>query len=195
MIKAREILIALLAAFILMSDAAPARAQGNAALPAGSMKLGVLNVTLVFRNSLMTKDIDRQIDAKRREFREEILKEEDGLRELRKDLEGKRVLLTPQAFAGEARKFRNLEGELQKKVQKRSREFNEFRNLATRAFERALNTAVLAFAKENNYTLILRQRQVVLRADALDVTKAVIKVIDKAMPRYKIADRPPKPGK
>jgi Skp family chaperone for outer membrane proteins len=143
----------------------------------------------------MTKDIDRQIDTKRRKFREEILKEEEELRKSRKDLEGKRVLLAPEAFAKEARKFRNLESGLQKKVQKRNREFNEFRNLATRAFEKALNKAVLTFAKEKNFTLILRQRQVVLRADALDVTKAVIKILDKAMPAYKLVDRPPKPGK
>lgn len=193
--KAHKILLSLFAAFILMADAPSARAQGSAGLPSGLMKLGVLNVALVFRDSLMTKDIDQQIDTKRRKFRKEILEEEEDLRELRKDLEGKRVLLTPQAFAGEARKFRKLEGELQKKVQRRNREFNEFRNLATRAFKEELNKAVLAFAKENKYTLILRQRQVVLRADALDITKAVIKVLDKAMPRYKIVDRPPQPGK
>ncbi len=192
---ARVILPVCFAVFLLISAVPPVQAQEKPDLRIGSIKLGVLNVALIFRNSQMTKDIDRQINTKRRQFRKEILKEEEVLRKMHKDLEGKRVILAPDALAQETRKFRNLESELQKKVQRRNREFNEFRNLATRAFEKALNKAVLAYAKEKNYTLILRQRQVVLRADTLDVTKAVINILDKAMPTYKLADGPPQTGK
>jgi Skp family chaperone for outer membrane proteins len=191
----RQILIAFFAGIFLLSLSGATLGQNKAKPARAPVKLGVLNVGLIFRTSLMTKDIDSQIDTKRRKFREEILKEEEDLRKRRKELEDKRVLLAPEVFASQARQFRASEGELQKKVQRRNKEFNEFRNKATRAFENALNRAVLAYAKKNNFTLILRQRQIFLSADHLDVSKAVIAVLNKAVPSYKIADRPPRPGK
>ena len=42
-----------------------------------SIKLGVVNLDDVTRLSLMSKDIARQIDARRKEFRDEIKKEEE----------------------------------------------------------------------------------------------------------------------
>ena len=43
------------------------------------VKLGVVNLNQITRNSLMSKDIARQIDAKRKAFRNEIKKEEEKL--------------------------------------------------------------------------------------------------------------------
>ena len=177
------------------SPISPASAQQKPSPGAGFVKMGVLNEAAVFRDALMTKDIAKQIDAKRRKFREEILKEEENLRKTGKELEGKRVLMTSEAVALEARKFRAMEAALQQKVQKRNREFNEFRNPANKAFEGALNRAVLVFAKQHGFTLILRQRQVFLRAKTLDVTKAVMAILDKNVPSYKVPDRTRKPGK
>ena len=52
--------------------------EGSAQTPKSrEIKMGILDIQRVMQKSLMAKDIARQIDTKRRKFRDEIKKEEE----------------------------------------------------------------------------------------------------------------------
>ena len=150
-------------------------------------KLGILNFQKIARTSLMTKDIARQKNAKRREFREEIRKEEQALRAVNDELQKQRVILTPEAYEEKVRKFQQTSVALQKKVQQRNQEFNRITAYTDRVFQVALQKALSEVAKKNNYILVLRRHpNVLVRADFLDITPSVLKALNKKMPSYNI---------
>ena len=143
-----------------------------------SIKLGVVNLDDVTRLSLMSKDIARQIDARRKKFRDEIKKEEESLRKSADELQKQRVILAPEAFRKEERKFRRKTATLQRKVQQRNQEFIRLKAFATRKYEQERAQALLSVAKKNNFTLVLRRREVLVSADFLDITKLVLETLN-----------------
>ena len=166
----------------------------TASLPAWSnnesvtIKLGVVNLDNITRQSLMSKDIARQIDARRKKFRDEIKKEEEGLRKTADQLQKKRVILAPEAFRKEERGFRQKTASLQRKVQQRNQEFIRLRAFATRKYEEERAKALLEVAKKNNFTLVLRRREVLVSADFLDITKLVLELLNSRKKSFKLPD-------
>ena len=153
-----------------------------------SIKLGVVNLDDVTRLSLMSKDIARQIDARRKKFRDEIKKEEESLRKSADELQKQRVILAPEAFRREERKFRQKTAALQRKVQQRNQEFIRLKAFATRKYEQERAQALLAVAKKNNFTLVLRRREVLVSADFLDITKLVLETLNARKKSFKLPD-------
>ncbi len=176
--------LSLVALFLL----SPAYAQDKPV----QIKLGVLNIVRLTQSSLMSKDIARQIDGRRINFRAEIKGEEQALRKANEELQKQRVILSPAAFEQEIKLFRRKELALQKKVQQRNQEFNRLRLFTTRAFEKELNKALVEVTKKHNFTLVLRKREVLVTAAFLDITKLVLAQIDKNSPSFKIPDVLPK---
>ena len=183
-IRSLPFFIALLSTIFLATKSLPASAQ----IDPVAIKLGVVNLDDVTRLSLMSKDIARQIDARRKKFRDEIKKEEENLRKSADELQKQRVILAPEAFRREERGFRQKTAALQRKVQQRNQEFIRLRAFATRKYEEERAKALLAVAKKNNFTLVLRRREVLVSADFLDITKLVLEALNARKKSFKLPD-------
>ena len=70
------------------------------------VKLGIVDLAEVTRKSLMSKDIARQIDKKRKMFRAEIKQEEGKIRQLSETLEKQRDILSNNKFTEEMQSLR-----------------------------------------------------------------------------------------
>lgn len=173
---------ALLALFILHAG------QASVAQKNREIRFGVLNVVAVTQNSLMAKDIARQLSIKLKSFRAEIKSEEEVLRKSNDELQKQRVILSPEAFQAEARKFRQKQVELKRKVQTRTQFLNQLRKFTTAKFNKELERALEDVVKKHQLTLVLKRREVLVRADFLDITPSVLKALNKNMPKFKIPD-------
>ena len=152
------------------------------------VKLGIVDLAEVTRKSFMSKDIARQIDKKRKMFRAEIKKEEEKIREISENLEKQRDVLSKEKFNEEMQSLRKRTIELQRKVQQRNQEFIKIRAFGTRVFEKERVKALMDVAKKHKFTLILRQREVLVRADFLNITELVIAALNKRKKSYRIPD-------
>ena len=152
------------------------------------VKLGIVDLAEVTRKSFMSKDIARQIDKKRKMIRAEIKKEEGKIREISENLEKQRDVLSKDKFNEKMQSLRKQTIELQRKVQQRNQEFIKIRAFGTRVFEKERVKALTDVAKKHNFTLILRQREVLVRADFLNITELVIAALNKRKKSYKIPD-------
>ena len=152
------------------------------------VKLGIVDLAEVTRKSFMSKDIARQIDKKRKMFRAEIKKEEGKIREISENLEKQRDILSQEKFNEEMQSLRKRTIELQRKVQQRNQEFIKIRAFGTRVFEKERVKALTDVAKKHNFTLILRQREVLVRANFLNITELVIATLNKRKKSYRIPD-------
>ena len=153
-----------------------------------TIKLGVVDLNEITRKSLMSKDIARQIDSKRRGFQNEIRNEEENLRLDNDELQKQRVLLSPEALQEKYRALQQRQTALQRKVQQRNQEFIRLRSFATREFEKERVKAVMDVTKKHNFTLVIRRREVVVRADFLDITGLVLETLNKRKEKFKIPD-------
>ncbi|MBT3917130.1 MAG: OmpH family outer membrane protein [Rhodospirillaceae bacterium] len=172
--------------------------EGSAQTPKSrEIKMGILDIQRVMQKSLMAKDIARQIDTKRRKFRDEIKKEEEALRKANDELQKQRVILSPEAFAEEARKFRVKTTTLQKKVQLRNQEFIQLRSGANRALQAAIQKALTQITKRHSYNLVLRYspQAILVRPDYLDISDIVLEQLNKNIKKYQIPSAAPKTGK
>ena len=160
-----------------------------------TIKLGVVDLNEITRKSLMSKDIARQIDAKRRGFRDEIKNEEEKLRLDNDELQKQRILLSPEVLQEKFRALQQRQTALQRKVQQRNQEFIRLRSFATREFEKERAKAVMDVSKKHNFTLVIRQREVVVRADFLDITGLVLETLNKRKTKFNIPDDLATPGK
>ena len=152
------------------------------------VKLGIVDLAEVTRKSFMSKDIARQIDKKRKMFRAEIKKEEGKIREISENLEKQRDVLSKDKFNEKMQSLRKRTIELQRKVQQRNQEFIKIRAFGTRVFEKERIKALMDVAKKHKFTLILRQREVLVRADFLNITELVIAALNKRKKSYRIPD-------
>ena len=160
-----------------------------------TIKLGVVDLNEITRKSLMSKDIARQIDSKRRGFRNEIRNEEENLRLDNDELQKQRVLLSPEALQEKYRALQQRQTALQRKVQQRNQEFIRLRSFATREFEKERVKAVMDVTKKHKFTLVIRRREVVVRADFLDITGLVLETLNKRKTKFNIPDDLAKSGK
>ncbi|HIN75757.1 MAG TPA: OmpH family outer membrane protein [Rhodospirillales bacterium] len=160
-----------------------------------TIKLGVVDLNEITRKSLMSKDIARQIDSKRRTFRDEIKNEEEKLRSDNDELQKQRVLLSPEALQNKFRALQQRQTALQRKVQQRNQEFIRLRSFATREFEKERVKAVMDVTKKHKFTLVIRRREVVVRADFLDITGLVLETLNKRKSKFNIPDDLAKSGK
>ena len=160
-----------------------------------TIKLGVVDLNEITRKSLMSKDIARQIDSKRRAFRDEIKNEEEKLRLDNDELQKQRVLLSPEALQNKYRALQQRQTALQRKVQQRNQEFIRLRSFATREFEKERVKAVMDVTKKHKFTLVIRRREVVVRADFLDITGLVLETLNKRKTKFNIPDDLAKSGK
>lgn len=158
------------------------------------LKIAIVDVREVTRRSAMTRDIARQIDAERKRLRDEIQKEEEGLRKTDEELKRQKVLLSPAAFEEERKKFENRVREMQRKVQESNIQLGRMRSRGERDFEIQLSKALVELANQNGYTLILRKREIMIAAETYDITKDVVEKVNKAMPKYTLPDKPAKSG-
>ncbi len=183
-LRALRIYIGFFSIIVFGTTSVPAWSQNESV----AIKLGVVNLDDITRLSLMSKDIARQIDARRKKFRDEIKKEEEALRKSADELQKQRVILAPQAFRREERTFRQKTATLQRKVQQRNQEFIRLRAFATRKYEKERAQALLEVAKKNNFTLVLRRREVLVSADFLDITKLVLDSLNTRKKSFKLPD-------
>ena len=160
-----------------------------------TIKLGVVDLNQIARKSLMSKDIARQIDSKRKVFRDEIKNEEEKLRSDNDELQKQRVILSPEALQDKFRTLQQRQTALQRKVQQRNQEFIRLRSFATREFEKERAKAVMDVTKKHKFTLVIRRREVVVRADFLDITGLVLESLNKRKSKFNIPDDLTKSGK
>jgi Skp family chaperone for outer membrane proteins len=151
----------------------------------------------VVRQSLMAKDIARLIDTKRKKFMKEIKKEELALRKFDEELQRKRVVVSPETFAEDARIFRSKTSKLRTKVQIRNRELSQFRLIANKKLQGEINRALTQVTKRNKFNLVFRYSpQVVLvRPEYLDISKPVLAQLNKNISKYTIPAAAAKIGK
>ena len=116
---------------------------------------------------------DRLI-ASNRELESELRAEEQALTEARKDM-------TPAKFRAKADAFDDKVKSIRQENERKARDLERGREIAPLTLMRMAEPILVELMRDTGGTIILDTRQVLLRADAIDITDVAIERIDAAI--------------
>ena len=151
-----------------------------AELPASVV--AVVDVQFILQEAAASKSIQKQLEAQRETYQNEISKQEDRLRAVEQELNHQRANLSPDDFGQKRREFEQQVADVQRTVQARKRVLDQAFNESMTKVRDAVLQTVTEVAGEQKATLVLAKQQVVLAEKSLDLTAAVLERVNKKLP-------------
>jgi outer membrane protein len=155
-----------------------------AELPASVV--AVVDVQFILQEAAASKSIQKQLEAQRETYQNEISKQEDRLRAVEQELNRQRSALPPDDFGQKRREFEQQVADVQRTVQARKRVLDQAFNESMTKVRDAVLQTVTEVAGEQKATLVLAKQQVVLAEKSLDLTSAVLDRVNRKLPSVPI---------
>ena len=168
-----------------------ARAQTSTTSVDGPV-IAVLDVQQVLRRAVAAKRIRKVMEARRKEFEEEISEERLQLQGEENQFRKQSTILSPEAMNNKRRVLENKISDLRRKAEQKRGILNRAFNGATRELRQEIAKVLADLMKERNITITLARKAVLVFDQRLSVTEEVLKRLDKNLPNVKIDFKNPK---
>ncbi len=168
-----------------------ARAQTSTTSVDGPI-IAVLDVQQVLRRAAAAKGIREVMEARRKKFEKEISEERLQLQGEETQLRKQSTILSPEAMSNKRRVLENKVSDLRRKAEQKRGILNRAFNGATRELRQEIAKVLADLMKEQNITITLARKAVLVFDQRLNVTEEVLKRLDKNLPNVKIDIRNPK---
>ena len=168
-----------------------ARAQTSTTSVDGPV-IAVLDVQQVLRRAVAAKRIRKVMEARRKEFEEEISEERLQLQGEENQLRKQSTILSPEVMNNKRRLLENKVSDLRRKVEQKRGLLNRAFNGATSKLRQEIAKVLAVLMKERNITITLARKAVLVFDERLSVTEEVLKRLDKNLPNVKIDFKNPK---
>jgi outer membrane protein len=144
--------------------------------------VAVVDVQFILQEAAASKNIQKQLEAQRETYQNEISKQEDRLRAVEQELNHQRSALSADDFGQKRREFEQQVADVQRTVQARKRVLDQAFNESMTKVRDAVLQIVTEVAGEQKATLVLAKQQVVLAEKSLDLTATVLERVNKKLP-------------
>ena len=148
--------------------------------------IAVLDVQQVLRRAKAAKGIRVAMEARRKAFEEEIAKERRGLKVAEQQLRKQSTILSPEAINDKRRLLENNISDLRRRAEQKRGILNRAFNGATQKLRQEIAKILAALMKEQNITITLARKAVLVFDQRLNVTEEVLKRLDKNLSHIKI---------
>ncbi len=148
------------------------------ALAAG--KIGVVDILALRSQSLPGQEIAKQGQAMFGNERSQLEAQLTALNKKAEDFNKQAPALSEKARAEKAQEIQSAAADLDSKRTALTQRMASFDQVVTPQIQSMLRTACAAFAKKNNYDLILDRAAVLYTEDASDVTAGLVEELNKA---------------
>ena len=150
------------------------------------VSLAVVDFRGVLAKSEAARNIRSAVDEKRRELRKYFLEVENSLRDEQKDLSKKRSIVTAEAFEKRARKLKEKAQSAQKLAQTSNQKLKKSFDQAMDKVQKELLRTVAEVAEESGVGVVLFRSAIVIAVKKLDISKEVLKRLNKKLPDVKV---------
>ena len=149
----------------------------------------VIDYQRVLREAKSAKSISDQLEARRKQYQDQIAKEEQKLNDADKELAKQRGVLSAEALNAKRDDLQKRAAELQKLVNDKRRQLGGVSSAALNEVRNAMLQVVGDLSGEHGFNLVLPSNTVLMFAPKIDMTDEVIKRLDDALPTVKIPDK------
>lgn len=156
---------------------------------AKSEKIAVVDINEIFQTSMVTVNLNEQLQAKQSELKKQFESKEKELRSLEKSIETQRGVITESALQEKMNAFNDSVADTQSsaKMEKLAIEKAYFSTLEN--INNKLKDIIAKHSLEQGIEIVLHKAQVIYRAGNYpDITSAVIAKLNKDFPYIKMAD-------
>jgi Skp family chaperone for outer membrane proteins len=183
--KILPVLIAMFAATLFVSAAAPALAA-TANVPAP--RILIVDREAILQYSKVGQDISRQVQAYAAQAKKEMAAQGQALQAEGQKLQQQIAILSPDAKQKRIQAFQAKESALQSQAQRRQAEIQGGVMKAQQSVEQALGPILAGLLQQRGANMILDKQAVVFaNASAFDVTQAVIDQLNSKMSSLKVS--------
>lgn len=138
------------------------------------VRVGIIDLSEILRQSQATSSVRDLLDEKRAEFQEQFSTREVELLSREKSLKGKRDVMSKEAYDAEVRLFQDEVAKVQREIQQKRKSLD---NVFQQAQDKLRNLAVEIvgdIAKEQKLDLVVNRNNVLVFRNQLDLTKTVL---------------------
>ena len=150
------------------------------------VSLAVVDFRGVLSKSEAARNIRSVVDEKRQELRKYFLEVENSLRDEQKDLSKKRSIVTAEAFEKRARNLKEKAQSAQKLAQTSNQKLKKSFDQAMDKVQKELLRTVAEVAEESGVGVVLFRSAIVIAVKKLDISKEVLKRLNKKLPDVKV---------
>ena len=150
------------------------------------VSLAVVDFRGVLSKSEAARNIRSVVDEKRQELRKYFLEVENSLRDEQKDLSKKRSIVTAEAFEKRAQKLKEKAQSAQKLAQTSNQKLKKSFDQAMDKVQKELLRTVAEVAEESGVGVVLFRSAIVIAVKKLDISKEVLKRLNKKLPDVKV---------
>jgi Skp family chaperone for outer membrane proteins len=170
-----------------MMASAPAMAKETGVVT----KVAVVDVQRLMSVSKVAKNIQKQLEAERKNFEKEFEEHETRLRDTEKKLGEQRDSMKPDEFKEKRIAFENELLQTRKLVQTRRRALEGAASKALVTVRKEILEIVANIADKDKYDLVIGRENVILASRAMDITDTVLKELDSKLSKVdlKVEDK------
>ena len=183
-INIMKVMIPFVLMIVLVLQTSFVRAQISSELE--PVSLAVVDFRGVLSKSEAARNIRSVVDEKRQELRKYFLEVENSLRDEQKDLSKKRSIVTAEAFEKRARKLKEKAQSAQKLAQTSNQKLKKSFDQAMDKVQKELLRTVAEVAEESGVGVVLFRSAIVIAVKKLDISKEVLKRLNKKLPDVKV---------
>jgi len=150
------------------------------------LKIMVVNIDAIRVNSAVYKKANEQFIKYSNDINASLQKEDQALRDSGAELNRKRTLLSPEAFAEEEKNFKQRVAAFQRKVQESQKALSQTQADATNKINGKIIEIISKYAEANNVSLVLPESVTILSAKTMNINEYVLKELDKTLPSIEV---------
>ena len=175
----------ILSALCVAALTSSAYADNPAKLP--SPIIAIVDVQRILQESLAAKSVQKQLEAQRSKFQNEIEGEENGLRQAEQDLSAARNHLAAQDYSDREQKLHQRFSTVETHVQARRKALDQAFTDSMNLVRSALLDVVDKAAHEHGVNIVIVKQQALWADQQLDITDEVLKRLDQKLPKVDVA--------
>ena len=149
----------------------------------------VIDYQRILRDAKAARAIREQVEARRKQYQDEIAKEEQRLHEVDRNLAAQRNVLTPEAFAEQRRSFETEVAAVQRMAQERRRQLDQVAAAALNEVRSAMIQVVGELADTRGFNLVLPTSGLLLFAPEIDLTDEAMARLDAKLPNVTVPEK------
>ena len=145
-----------------------------------------IDMNKVIRISEIGISIKKQFEKLNKSNLDNFKKIEENLKKEEQDLISKKNVLSQDEFKKKSADLRKKVIEYQSSRKTKADDLNKKRVTATQSLFKKINPILASYTKENNISLILDKRNVVIGNTALDITDIIVDLLNKSNPKISL---------
>jgi len=148
--------------------------------------IGVVGLPEVFEASVAARGVRQSVQERLARLNEEAQKEQAAWREAQQQIAAQRATLTPEQLRERERDLQERITNGQRTLRERNAQIQQAGQRALAEVERVTLYVIGQVAESRGLTLVLNRGAVILAIDELDITRAVVEQLNRALPSVQV---------